>query len=157
LGLSWDLCARADLCDYKQDRLIEHFVSGSTTLTAARLCGVNLETATFFILWLPAIITWELEAESEAMFGGRIKVDESYFGGKSKGQGVHGAAGKTRFLDFSSEAARSKSSLFSMPQALHRCRSLNARLFRTASSIRMVGAAIQDPVKYENAGAIIHH
>ena len=25
----------------KQERLIEHFVSGSTSLTAARLCGVN--------------------------------------------------------------------------------------------------------------------
>ena len=36
----------------------------------------------------------ELEAESEAMFGGEIEVDESYFGGKRKGKRVRGAAGK---------------------------------------------------------------
>ena len=34
------------------------------------------------------------EAESEAMFGGEIEVDESYFGGKRKGKRGRGAAGK---------------------------------------------------------------
>ena len=37
----------------------------------------------------------ELEAESEAMFGGEIEVDESYFGGRRKGKRGRGAAGKT--------------------------------------------------------------
>ena len=40
------------------------------------------------------IIALELEAESEAMFGGEIDVDESYFGGKRKGRRGRGAAGK---------------------------------------------------------------
>ena len=76
---------------YKQDRLIEHFISGSTALTAASLCGVNLKTAAFFFLRLREIIVLELEAESEAMFGGEIEVDESYFGGKRKrGRGAGG-------------------------------------------------------------------
>lgn len=40
------------------------------------------------------IIAKELEAESGAMFGGEIEVDESYFGGKRKGKRGRGAAGK---------------------------------------------------------------
>ena len=82
------------LSKYKQDRLIEHFVSGSTALTAASLCSVNRKTAAFFFLRLREIIVLELEAESEAMFGGEIEVDESYFGGKRKGKRGRGAAGK---------------------------------------------------------------
>ena len=85
---------KSRLSKYKQDRLIEHFVSGSTALTAASLCSVNRKTAAFFFLRLREIIVLELEAESEAMFGGEIEVDESYFGGKRKGKRGRGAAGK---------------------------------------------------------------
>ena len=81
------------LSKYKQDRLIEHFVSGSTALTVASLCSVNRKTAAFFFLRLRAIIVLELEAEREAMFGGEIEVDESYFGGNVKGN----ADGKDTF------------------------------------------------------------
>ena len=88
------LMRKSRLSDYKQDRLIEHFISGSTALTAASLCGVNRKTAVFFFLRLREIIALELEAESEAMFGGEIEVDESYFGGKRKGKRGRGAAGK---------------------------------------------------------------
>ena len=85
---------KSRLSHYKQDRLIEHFVSGSTALTAASLCGVNRKTAAFFFLRLREIISLELEAENEAMFGGEIEVDESYFGGKRKGKRGRGAGGK---------------------------------------------------------------
>jgi transposase len=85
---------KSRLSHYKQDRLIEHFVSGSTALTAASLCCVNRKTAAFFFLRLREIIASELETESEAMFGGEIEVDESYFGGKRKGKRGRGAGGK---------------------------------------------------------------
>jgi len=85
---------KSRLSHYKQDRLIEHFVSGSTALIAAKLCGVNRKTAAFFFLRLREIIALELEAESEIMFGGEIEVDESYFGGRRKGKRGRGAAGK---------------------------------------------------------------
>ena len=85
---------KSRLSHYKQTRLIEHFVSGSTALTAASLCAVNRKTAAFFFLRLREIIALELEAESEAMFGGEIEVDESYFGGRRKGKRGRGAAGK---------------------------------------------------------------
>ena len=74
--------------------MLEHFISGSTALTAASLCGVNRKTAAFFFLRLREIIALDLEAENEAMFGGEIEVDESYFGGKRKGKRGRGAAGK---------------------------------------------------------------
>ena len=43
-------------------------------------------------------INWKLKAESEAMSGGEIEVDESYFGGKRKGKRGRGAAGKIRIF-----------------------------------------------------------
>jgi len=39
---------KSRLSVYKQDRLIEHFVSGSTARTAASLVGVNKSTAAYF-------------------------------------------------------------------------------------------------------------
>ena len=85
---------KSRLSHYKQDRLIEHFVAGTTARTAACLCGVNRKTAAFYFLRLREVIALELEAESEAMFGGEIEVDESYFGGKRKGRRGRGATGK---------------------------------------------------------------
>ena len=86
---------KSRLSRYKQDRLIEHFVAGTTARTASSLCGVNRKTAAFYFLRLREIIAIELETESEAMFGGEIEVDESYFGGRRKGKRGRGAAGKT--------------------------------------------------------------
>ncbi len=80
------IMGKSRLSHYKQERLIEHFVSGSASLTAARLCGVNRKTSSYFFLRLREIIALELEVESEAMFGGEIELDESYFGGRRKGR-----------------------------------------------------------------------
>ena len=85
---------KSRLSQYKQARLVEHFVAGTTARTAASLCGVHRNTAAYYFLRLREIIAYELEADSEAMFGGEIEVDESYFGGKRKGKRGRGAAGK---------------------------------------------------------------
>ncbi|MDO7559763.1 MAG: IS1595 family transposase, partial [Paracoccaceae bacterium] len=53
---------KSRLSPYKQDRLSEHFVSGSTARTTASLCGVNRKTAAFYFLRLREIIAYELEA-----------------------------------------------------------------------------------------------
>jgi len=78
----------------KQDRLIEHFIAGTPAQTAARLIDVHRNSAAFYFHRLREIIAFDLEVESEAMFGGKIEVDESYFGGKRKGKRGRGAAGK---------------------------------------------------------------
>lgn len=85
---------KSRLSQYKQDRLIEHFVAGSTARTAASLIGVNRKTAAYYFLRLREIILLELEREADEVFAGEIEVDESYFGGKRKGQRGRGAAGK---------------------------------------------------------------
>ena len=82
------------LSQHKQGRLIEHFVAGTMARTAARLCGVHRNTAAYYFLRLRELIAYELEAESDAMFGGEIEVDKIYFGGRRKGKHGRGAAGK---------------------------------------------------------------
>ncbi|MBT5498858.1 MAG: IS1595 family transposase, partial [Alphaproteobacteria bacterium] len=39
---------KSRLSRYRQDRLIEHFVAGTTARTATSLCGVNRKTAAFY-------------------------------------------------------------------------------------------------------------
>ena len=78
----------------KQDKLIEHFVSGSTARCAAELVGVNFKTAAYYFKRLREIILQNLEAESQEYFAGEIEVDESYFGGHRKGNRGRGAGGK---------------------------------------------------------------
>lgn len=75
------------------DKLIEHFVAGTTARTAAELVGVNRNTATKEFLRLRKIISQNIEDSSP--FEGEIEVDESYFGGKRKGKRGRGASGKT--------------------------------------------------------------
>ena len=89
---------KSRLGHYKQDRLIEHFIAGTTARTAASLVGVHRNTAAFFFHRMREIIAKELEAESAAMFGGEIEVDESYFGGRRKGKRGRGAGGKFPYL-----------------------------------------------------------
>ncbi len=85
---------KSRLSRYKQERLIEHFVAGTTARTAARLVGVHRNTAAYFYHNLREIIAYELEKESDELFDGEIEVDESYFGGRRKGKRGRGAAGK---------------------------------------------------------------
>ena len=58
----------------KQDRLIEHFIAGSTARTAASLLGVHRNSAALYFRRLRQIIAYELEVESDAMFGNEIEV-----------------------------------------------------------------------------------
>ena len=90
------MCAmrKSRLSHFKQDRLIEHFVSGSTARCAASLVGVNPKTAAYYYHRLREIIAYDLEQESNEVFDGEIEVDESYFGGRRKGKRGRGAAGK---------------------------------------------------------------
>ena len=85
---------KSRLSQHKKGRLIENFVAGTTAQTAASLCGIHRNTAAYYLLPLREIIAYELEADSEAMFGGEIEVDDSYFGGKRKGKRGRGTAGK---------------------------------------------------------------
>lgn len=77
---------------HKQERLIEHFVAGTTARCSANLVGVNTKTAAFYFHRLREIIA--LEVKNEFLLSGEFEVDESYFGGRRKGKTGRGAAGK---------------------------------------------------------------
>ena len=83
---------KSRLSKTKQDRLIEHFVAGTTARTTAVLVGVNKSTASYYFHRLRELIFKAVEDETP--FSGEIEVDESYFGGKRKGKRGRGAAGK---------------------------------------------------------------
>ena len=74
------------------EKLMEHFVAGTTARTTAEFAEVNRNTATKYFRMFREIIASNI-AESDK-FEGEIELDESYFGGKRKGKRGRGAAGK---------------------------------------------------------------
>ena len=83
---------KSRLSESKQNKLMEHFVSGSTARTAAALVGVHRNTAAYYFHRLRQLICQAIEDESPLF--GEVEVDESYFGGRRKGKRGRGAAGK---------------------------------------------------------------
>jgi transposase len=83
---------KSKLSQYKQSRLIELFVAGTTARTAASLVGVNKTAASYYFQRLRQIIYDN--SEHLELLGGEVEVDESYFGGRRKGKRGRGAAGK---------------------------------------------------------------
>ena len=56
--------------------------------------GVNRKTSAYYFQRLREILAHQLEQESHEVFDGEMELDESYFGGKRKGNRGRGAAGK---------------------------------------------------------------
>jgi len=83
---------KSRLTKKQREKLIEHFVAGTTARTAAELIEVNRNTSTKFFRQMRKLIA--LRIEDESVFEGEIEVDESYFGGRRKGRRGRGAAGK---------------------------------------------------------------
>ncbi|AEE87308.1 Insertion element IS1016 transposase [Francisella cf. novicida Fx1] len=83
---------RSRLSSYKQEKLIELFIAGSTARTASELVSVNKTTASYYFHRLRLLI-YQNSAHLE-MFAGEIEVDESYFGGTRKGKRGIAAGGK---------------------------------------------------------------
>ena len=83
---------RSRLSKAKRDRLVEHFVAGTTARAAAELVGVHRNTAASFYTRIRTVIAEETQKASSVC--GEIEVDESYFGGRRKGKRGRGAGGK---------------------------------------------------------------
>ncbi len=76
----WISMRKSKLSGYKQRRLSEHFVAGTTARCAVDLVGVNVKTVAYYFYRLRQIITLNLEADAARYLSGEIEVDESYFG-----------------------------------------------------------------------------
>ena len=83
---------KSRLSEYKQSKLIELFIAGTTAGTAAPLVGVNSKTAIYYFQRLREVIY--RYSETVEQLDGEVEVDESYFGGARKGNRGRGAAGK---------------------------------------------------------------
>ena len=86
-----DRMRKSRLSQAKQNRLMEHFVAGTTARCAAALVGVNSKTAVYYFHRLRETICHRLELEADSVVDGEIEVDESYFGGRRKGKRGRGA------------------------------------------------------------------
>lgn len=86
---------KSRLSRVKQNRLMEHFVAGTTARCASDLVGVNRKTGAYYFNRLRVVISRHLEDEASEFLSGEIEVDESYFGGRRKGKRGRGAGGKT--------------------------------------------------------------
>ena len=82
---------KSRLNPFKQGRLIEHFVAGTTARAAAQIVGVQPNTAISFFMRLRHLIAGKLPCYE---MSGEVEADESYFGGIRKGKRGRGAAGK---------------------------------------------------------------
>lgn len=85
---------KSRLSKLKQEKLIGHFVAGTTARCAASLVGINCKTAAYYFRRLRELIVYHTEQSALEVFSGEIEVDESYFGGHQKGKRGRGAAGK---------------------------------------------------------------
>jgi len=83
---------KSHLSWHKQSKLIELFIAGSTARTASHLVNVNKSTASYCFLRLRELIYTHFEALET--FDSEVKVDESYFGGRRKGNRGGSALGK---------------------------------------------------------------
>jgi transposase len=84
---------KSRLSRQKHERLIEHFIAGTTARTAASLVDVNKTTAAFYFHRLRQLIYDTVETTT--LPTGEVEVGESYFGGRRKDQRGRGASGKT--------------------------------------------------------------
>jgi len=128
---------KSRLSHYKQARLIEHFVSGSTSLTAARLCGVNPKTASISLVGCARLSRRSEKPRAKPCSAARIEVDESDFGGRRQGRRGRGAAGKIPVFGLLKRGGKITTRI--IPDASSATLMPSARSCPTASSIRTVG------------------
>ena len=77
-----------------QNKLLEFFVLKVTARAADDLLGIQANSAILFYRKIREVISYHLALETDEVFDGQIKLDESYFGSHRKGKRGRGAAGK---------------------------------------------------------------
>ena len=82
---------KSRLSKTKQEKLLEHFVAGTTARATSEIIGVQANTAIKFYHNLRQPIASQLPSYK---LSGEVEADESYFGGVRKGKRGRGAGGK---------------------------------------------------------------
>ena len=68
------------------NKLLEFFVLEVTARVAADLLGIQANSAILFHRKNREVISYHLALETDEVFDGQIKLDESYFGSHRKGK-----------------------------------------------------------------------
>lgn len=87
---------KSRLSQYKQERLLELFIAGSTARVAVELVGVHRNTAAYYFHRLRVLIAEHVD--NNTRFDDEIELDESYFVGHRKGLRDRGVARKVPVL-----------------------------------------------------------
>ncbi len=91
---------RCKLSKKFQVKLLEFFIAQVTARTAADLLQIQTNTAALFYNKIRLVIDYHLSKEADELFDGEIELDESYFGGNAKANGVVVQGVKLPFLVF---------------------------------------------------------
>lgn len=84
---------RSRLTDDQSERLLEHFVAGTSARVAAELVGVNRNTARLFYHRLRVIIAQHLA--QTCPHAGELEIDDACLAGAREGEQGRGGTGKT--------------------------------------------------------------
>ena len=127
---------------FKQCKLMELFVAGSTARCAAQLVGVNRKTSAYYFHRLRQIIAYHLELESDEVVGGEIEVDESYFGGRRKGKRGRGSAGKVPVFGLLKRGGKVYTKIIADARSATLMPIIKRKVFQTALFIPIAGEVI---------------
>ena len=84
----------------KQDRLLEHFIGGTTACCTASFFSVNFKTSVFYFHKLREIIAYHLELEIDTVFMVRLNLMKVTLAAIAKNSVVVVPPGKSRYLGF---------------------------------------------------------
>lgn len=92
---------KSRVSEYKQHKLIEHFVAGATARCAGKLVNVNENKAiNYLFMRIREIIAHQMAQESLDVFDGEIEEDQSFFEALKKGNDIGELLEKCQFLAF---------------------------------------------------------
>jgi len=89
---------KSRLSKYKQDRLIEHFVAGTTARTASSLCGVNRKAAAFYFLVYARSLPLNWRPKARLCAAARLKWTRVILGARERESGDGELPGKSLYL-----------------------------------------------------------
>ncbi|MBL4748794.1 MAG: hypothetical protein JKY17_08625 [Magnetovibrio sp.] len=87
----------------KQDRLLEHFVAGTTARYAASLVNVNFKTRASYFQRLREIIAYPLDLKAGTVFAARLKSMKATLAASVRGSVAEMPREKSPYLAFKSE------------------------------------------------------
>ena len=121
-----------------QKKLLEFFVLEVTARSAADILDIQPNSAILFYHKIRMVISHHLALAADEVFERPVELDESYFGGRRKGRGGRGAAGKVVVFGILKRNGRVYTVVWIMPNLKRYSLSSNRKSCRTVLFIPIV-------------------